>query len=87
MQILSGSISFAHVEDVSRAQIFVAETESASGRYVCCAANTGLPELAEFMARRYPQHKNMYQVSTHWFFELSIVSNLATYKEVNTNIG
>ena len=57
MQVLSGSISFAHVEDVSRAEIFIAETESASGRYICCAANTSLPELAEFPAKRYPQYK------------------------------
>ncbi|KAG6641529.1 hypothetical protein I3843_09G079100 [Carya illinoinensis] len=60
MQMLSGSISIAHVEDVCRAQIFVAEKESASGRYICCAANTSVPELAKFLNKRYPQ----YQVPT-----------------------
>ncbi|CAK9135458.1 unnamed protein product [Ilex paraguariensis] len=39
MQMLSGSISISHVEDVCRAHIFVAEKESASGRYICCAVN------------------------------------------------
>lgn len=56
MQGLSGSISLAHVEDVSRAHIFVAETESASGRYICCSVNTSLPELAEFLSERYPNY-------------------------------
>nr|AAZ79363.1 anthocyanidin reductase [Malus domestica] len=57
MQMLSGSISIAHVEDVCRAHIFLAEKESASGRYICCAANTGVPELAKFLNKRYPQYK------------------------------
>ncbi|KAE9461726.1 hypothetical protein C3L33_06369, partial [Rhododendron williamsianum] len=54
MQMLSGSISITHVEDVCRAHIFVAEKESASGRYNCCAVNTSVPELAKFLKNRYP---------------------------------
>ncbi|KAK4858068.1 hypothetical protein QYF36_010519 [Acer negundo] len=57
MQILSGSISIAHVEDVCRAHIFVAEKESASGRYICAAVNTSVPEVAKFLNKRYPQYK------------------------------
>ncbi|XP_044497594.1 anthocyanidin reductase ((2S)-flavan-3-ol-forming)-like, partial [Mangifera indica] len=57
MQMLSGSISIAHVEDVCRAHIFLAEKESASGRYICCAVNTSVPELAKFLHQRYPQYK------------------------------
>ncbi|KAJ8761557.1 hypothetical protein K2173_004333 [Erythroxylum novogranatense] len=57
MQVLSGSISITHVEDVCRAHMFVAEKESASGRYICCAANTSVPELAKFLNGRYPQYK------------------------------
>lgn len=57
MQLLSGSISISHVEDVCRAHIFVAEKESASGRYICCAVNTSVPELAKFLTKRYPQYK------------------------------
>lgn len=58
MQMLSGSISITHVEDVCRAHIFLAENESASGRYICCAANTSVPELAKFLNKRYPQYKS-----------------------------
>ncbi|KAJ4703288.1 Anthocyanidin reductase [Melia azedarach] len=57
MQMLSGSISIAHVEDVCRAHIFLAEKESASGRYICCAVNTSVPELAKFLNKRYPEYK------------------------------
>ncbi|KAA8519947.1 hypothetical protein F0562_014143 [Nyssa sinensis] len=57
MQMLSGSISISHVEDVCRAHIFVAEKESASGRYICCAVNTSVPELAKFLNKRYPHYK------------------------------
>ncbi|KAF8391457.1 hypothetical protein HHK36_023762 [Tetracentron sinense] len=57
MQMLSGSISMAHVEDVCRAHIFVAEKESASGRYICCLINTSVTELAEFLNKRYPDYK------------------------------
>ncbi|WOL04539.1 hypothetical protein Cni_G13260 [Canna indica] len=56
MQSLSGSISLAHVEDICRAHIFVAETESACGRYVCCSVNTSVPELARFLSQRYPKY-------------------------------
>ncbi|XP_068654218.1 anthocyanidin reductase ((2S)-flavan-3-ol-forming)-like isoform X2 [Aristolochia californica] len=56
MQLASGSISLVHVEDVCRAHIFLAEKESASGRYICCAVNTSVPELAEFLSNRYPQY-------------------------------
>ncbi|KAL1331781.1 hypothetical protein HN51_049041 [Arachis hypogaea] len=57
MQMLSGSISITHVEDICRAHIFVAEKESASGRYICCGHNTSVPELAKFLNKRYPQYK------------------------------
>ncbi|KAF5742208.1 hypothetical protein HS088_TW09G00251 [Tripterygium wilfordii] len=57
MQMLSGSISITHVEDVVRAHVFLAEKESASGRYICCAVNTSVPELAKFLNKRYPQYK------------------------------
>lgn len=46
-----------HVEDVCLAHIFVAEKASASGRYICCGANTSVPELANFLNKRYPHCK------------------------------
>ncbi|GMN49751.1 hypothetical protein TIFTF001_018924 [Ficus carica] len=57
MQMLSGSISISHVEDVCRAHVFLAEKESASGRYICCAVNTSVPELAKFLSNKYPHYK------------------------------
>nr|ADD51354.1 anthocyanidin reductase [Theobroma cacao] len=57
MQMLSGSISITHVEDVCRAHVFLAEKESASGRYICCAVNSSVPELAKFLNQRYPEFK------------------------------
>ncbi|KAL2495317.1 Anthocyanidin reductase [Forsythia ovata] len=60
MQMLSGSISLTHVEDVCRAHVFIAEKESASGRYICCAVNTSVCELAKFLNKRYP----MYNIPT-----------------------
>lgn len=57
MQTVSGSVSITHVEDTCRAHIFVAENESASGRYICCAVNTSLPELSTFLAKRFPEYK------------------------------
>ncbi|XP_021894597.1 anthocyanidin reductase ((2S)-flavan-3-ol-forming) isoform X2 [Carica papaya] len=62
MQLISGSISIVHVEDVCEAHIFLAEKETASGRYICCAVNTSVPELAKFLSKRYPQ----YQVPTEF---------------------
>ncbi|KAK8551586.1 hypothetical protein V6N12_040219 [Hibiscus sabdariffa] len=57
MQMLSGSISITHVEDVCRAHVFLAEKETASGRYICCAVNSSVPELAKFLDKRYPEFK------------------------------
>ncbi|KAF8095971.1 hypothetical protein N665_0320s0093 [Sinapis alba] len=56
MQKLSGSISFIHVDDLARAHLFLAEKETASGRYICCYYNTNIPEIAEFLRRRYPKY-------------------------------
>ncbi|KAL2475544.1 Anthocyanidin reductase [Abeliophyllum distichum] len=62
IQMLSGSISLTHVEDVCRAHVFIAEKESASGRYICCAVNTSVCELAKFLNKRYP----MYNIPTNF---------------------
>ncbi|KAG9454262.1 hypothetical protein H6P81_007166 [Aristolochia fimbriata] len=56
MQMASGSISLVHVHDVCEAHVFLAEKESASGRYICCAVNTSVPELAKFLSERYPEY-------------------------------
>ncbi|CAN8245138.1 unnamed protein product [Cochlearia groenlandica] len=56
MQKLSGSISFVHVDDLARAHLFLAEKETASGRYICCAYNTSVTKLGEFLRQRYPKY-------------------------------
>ncbi|CAN6452062.1 unnamed protein product [Victoria cruziana] len=33
------------------------EEESVSGRYICCAYNTSVVELAQFLSNRYPEYK------------------------------
>jgi nucleoside-diphosphate-sugar epimerase len=66
--MISGSISLVHVEDICRAHIFVAENPAASGRYICCAVNTSLVELAQFLSKRYPQ----YNVPTEYVLIFSL---------------
>ncbi|KAH7569038.1 hypothetical protein JRO89_XS06G0092300 [Xanthoceras sorbifolium] len=35
-------------------EIKLTEKETASGRYICAAVNTSVPEVAEFLSKRYP---------------------------------
>ncbi|KAF2936023.1 hypothetical protein DAI22_04g274000 [Oryza sativa Japonica Group] len=52
----TGSIPVVHVDDVCRAEIFLAEEESASGRYICSSLSTTVMALARFAAAKYPQY-------------------------------
>ncbi|CAN6229682.1 unnamed protein product [Urochloa humidicola] len=52
----TGCIPMVHVEDVCRAELFVAEDDAAAGRYICCSLNTTVAELARFLAHKYPQY-------------------------------
>ena len=56
IQKTSGSVQLVHVDDLCRAELFVAEEDAAVGRYICCALNTTVVELARFLARKYPQY-------------------------------
>ncbi|KAE8728555.1 salt overly sensitive 1 [Hibiscus syriacus] len=55
MQMLSGSISIKLWKTYVERMFFLAEQESASGRYICCAVNSSVPELAKFLHKRYPE--------------------------------
>ncbi|CAN6229676.1 unnamed protein product [Urochloa humidicola] len=52
----SGAVQLVHVDDLCRAELFVAEEEAAAGRYICCALNTTVVELARYLAHKYPQY-------------------------------
>ncbi|KAG2574992.1 hypothetical protein PVAP13_7KG413900 [Panicum virgatum] len=52
----SGSVQLVHVDDLCRAELFVAKEDAAAGRYICCAVNTTVVELARFLAHKYPQY-------------------------------
>ncbi|KAF0892470.1 hypothetical protein E2562_016778 [Oryza meyeriana var. granulata] len=58
MDEASGGIKLVHVDDLCRAQIFVAEKASASAseRYICCGLNTTILQIARSLAARYPQY-------------------------------
>lgn len=56
MQMVSGSISLVHVEDVCSAQIFLMESPNVQGRYICSPINTCVPQLAEYLAKRFPEY-------------------------------
>ncbi|VAH37071.1 unnamed protein product [Triticum turgidum subsp. durum] len=53
----TGSIPILHIEDLCRAEMFVAEEEAASGRYIVCGLNPTAVEIARFLAANYPQYK------------------------------
>ncbi|KAG2574996.1 anthocyanidin reductase ((2S)-flavan-3-ol-forming)-like [Panicum virgatum] len=56
MEKTSGGVQLVHVDDLCRAELFVAEENAAAGRYICCAVNTTVVELARFLAHKYPQY-------------------------------
>uniref|UniRef100_A0A0D9W9Y0 3-beta hydroxysteroid dehydrogenase/isomerase domain-containing protein n=1 Tax=Leersia perrieri TaxID=77586 RepID=A0A0D9W9Y0_9ORYZ len=52
----SGAVPIVHVDDLCRAEIFLVEKESASGRYICSSLSITVLNLARFVAGRYPEY-------------------------------
>jgi anthocyanidin reductase len=57
IEAASGSIPLVHIDDVCRAEIFVAEKEEPAGRYIVCTLNTTAIELSHFLSVKYPQYE------------------------------
>eukprot|EP00253_Pinus_taeda_P025093 PITA_25093 len=56
IQTIYGHISLVHVDDVCSAHIFLMENPSAEGRHICSAVNISVPQIADYLSKRYPQY-------------------------------
>eukprot|EP00253_Pinus_taeda_P024957 PITA_24957 len=55
-QTIYGHLSLVHVDDVCSAHIFLMENPSAEGRHICSAVNISVPQIADYLSKRYPQY-------------------------------
>ncbi|KAL5214441.1 hypothetical protein ABZP36_003593 [Zizania latifolia] len=56
IEMASGSLPLVHVDDLCRAEVFLAEKPAAAGRYICCSLDTTILQLARSLAAMYPQY-------------------------------
>ncbi|CAL5070180.1 unnamed protein product [Urochloa decumbens] len=52
----SGVVALVHIDDLCRAELFVADQPAAAGRYLCCGVNTAAREIVRFLSENYPQY-------------------------------
>ncbi|KAF8651275.1 hypothetical protein HU200_063525 [Digitaria exilis] len=53
-----GGVPMVALDDLCRAEVFLAETDAASRRYICSSLDTTVVEMARFLADKYPQYSN-----------------------------
>ena len=51
-----GGVPVVDLDDLCRAEVFLAEAEAASGRYICSSFVTTVVEMARFLADKYPHN-------------------------------
>lgn len=51
-----GGVPVVDLDDLCRAEVFLAEAPAASGRYICSSFDTTVVEVARFLADKYPQY-------------------------------
>jgi anthocyanidin reductase len=49
-------VPLVHIDDLCRAELFVAEEAAGAGRYNCCSHSTTVVDLARFLTQKYPQY-------------------------------
>jgi anthocyanidin reductase len=61
MEKATGGLMLVHVDDLCRAEIFLAEKPppppaAAAERYICCGLSATMLQLARFLAAKYPEY-------------------------------
>ncbi|KAF8660120.1 hypothetical protein HU200_057678 [Digitaria exilis] len=54
-----GGVPMVALDDLCRAEVFLVETEAASGRFICSSLDTTVAEMSRFLADKYPQYNNV----------------------------
>jgi anthocyanidin reductase len=80
MHLVTESVSINHIDDLCRAQVFLAENKASSGRYICNSHDTTVVQLARLFADKYPQ----YNVKSQRYIYESYLSSSSTQAQTWT---